>query len=159
VEYLAYDTFEDMFKDIKKDMLEATKKSAEEIVLLWKDLVESSYIAEPMVYSQTWQTLDALGILKIDNKNNEIEIGYDTTKIITDQYTSRHKITGVEYTYTRHSNPELQDILVEYGWKMPNGKWREGAYAFIEILKRINSGGFQNLFENEMKKIGYTFLK
>lgn len=146
------DTYDSLFKIMEEDIGEALMNVSNELITIWKDLVETNWYSkyDPLVYSRTWQTLDAISLMDVKKVNGgyEIAISYDESKIQTIQETS-------PYEYVKHSDPSQQGWLVEQGFIMNNGVRREGAHALEEMINYTKSKDFKVLFENECRKLGY----
>ena len=133
-----------MFNGLAKSILEPTLQEIGDILKdKWYKFVDEWYKSySPLVYERTMESLMSItnfGVTK-RGKLYSVAIGYDLNKIHTyNNITSYHKTTGLPYTYTQHSDIYMQPEWVEYGFSMKNGE-REGAHAYDELIKEINSG-------------------
>lgn len=153
-EYSNWDSF---FNAVEKDIDKAFELVSDKVVEIWKREVEDKFYGAynpTKEYVRDYETLDSirtLNISKNSNGNIEVEIGYDTSLIHTSTYIG--KKSGLERE--RHSDPELQPYLVEYGFE-GYGVEREGSHAFEYMLKYVKGNDFKALFANELRKLGYT---
>lgn len=152
VDYSDWDSF---LNAVDKDIEISFEKISQIAVEIWKREVEDKFygVYSPVEYDRNYQTLDSIRVIKISKNTNgyfEIEIGYDISLITTSNYTGKR--SGLERE--RHSNPELQPYLVEYGFE-GFGIDREGSHAFEYMLGYVKSDDFKALLSNELRKLGY----
>lgn len=148
-------TWDSLFSEIENDIGKSLNNVSKQIIYIWQELLEDKFYSKynPKLYERSWQTLDS--IRKLDLKKTkdgyELNIGYDINLIQTET------VYSYPYTYIRHEDPSIQPSLVEDGWTMQNGEFRQGAHAFEDMLKYVQSSDFKALFGAEMKKLGYIF--
>ena len=151
-----YSTYDSLFKAINRDIQVSFEHMSNQIVKLWKTLVEENFYSyNPSEYRRSFQSLDSISVLSIKKSksgNIEVEIGYDISKIKTFTY------TGISSGMERigHENPSEIPMFVEEGFEMINGKFHDGAKAYEWLIKYIKGNDFKALFSNELKKMGYT---
>lgn len=149
-----YNDYESLFKAINRDIQVATENVSDQIVKLWKNLVEKNfYNYDNQIYSRTWETLDSICILNIKKDSNghiTIEMGYDESKI---------KFYPEEDGMWNKHGEGFTSNLIEDGWNHYYKGIRtqhHGAKALEYLMKYVNSSDFKTLFSNELRKLGYT---
>lgn len=147
-----YDTYDSLFARMEEDIGEALMNVSNQLTDIWKELVQAQFYDkyEPRYYERTWETLESISLMSVDKMSDgyEISISYDDSKIHT------YNVT-YPYSYTKHEHPEMQGQMIEKGFMMNNGVYRQGAHALEDMIKYVNSKDFKVLFENECRKLGY----
>lgn len=148
-------TFEQLFELIEKDISKSIDKVSEQVMNIWKQLVEDRWYGtySPTEYIRSFETLESISIIKVDKSsgNYSVSISYDDTKI--HPFTYMGKTSGIERE--GHTDISNQWNIVENGMDMPSGYFRDGSHAYEEMLKYVRSNDFLALFNVQLKKLGY----
>lgn len=153
-----YDTFSALFKRLKNDINDSMEHIIDDIVEVWKDMMTESYYGQytPSVYNRKnspFQTIESIRVLELSTTNGvfKANIGYDDRLII------EYEAIGLNgRPYTSHEDKPNMDMIVEYGFTMGNGEFREGGHVY-EYLKS-DQGKKKYIidkFNELMRKKGY----
>lgn len=160
---MTYDTFEALFNSIDRSLEISTITISNKIRDMWKLLVYKNFYQaypNPIEYDRSMDTLNSITVINVSKTKKGIiaSIGYDISLI--NPFTYSGLSTGMERQ--GHTQPELQPQFVEHGFSYKFGNIegeREGSGAFEQMLKLVTSQEFVNMFERELIKMGYTFIK
>lgn len=149
-----YGSYDDLFKDMEKELIKSLKDMAKIIRDEWTKLIELNFYNKfsPELYSRTFEILNSITVFNIE-KNGDlytIKIAYDEDKI--NYYPEEN---GLWNKHADYNGEFIMDYLVEYGWNhyyKGTHTQHEGSHAFEEMLVYTRSPRFINDFTNQIRK-------
>lgn len=151
---MIYNNYSDLFARLDRDIQVATENVSDQIVKLWKSLVEKNfYNYDNQIYSRTFESIDSICIFNIKkdiNGQTTVEMGYDMSKI---------KFYPEEDGLWNKHGEGFNPYLIEDGWNhYYNGirTQHHGAEALDYLLTYVKGNDFKALFANELRKLGYV---